>query len=83
MRAPDESPEDRAERHHEADRLQEALVQLPARQRTAVVLRHIVGLPSAEVAEVLACPEGTARSHVARGLEQLRVLLTPDQEVRP
>lgn len=77
------SPERAAERGDAADRLGQALRLLPARQRSAVVLRHIVGLSPAEVAEVLACPEGTARSHVSRGLDRLRVLLADDQEMLP
>lgn len=50
------------------------LAQLPEVQRTAVVLRHVIGLGTAEVAEVLGCPEGTAKSHVSRGLRRLRPL---------
>ena len=45
-------------------------------QRAAVVLRHIAGLSYAEVAAALGCPEGTAKSHVSRGLNRLRTLLT-------
>jgi DNA-directed RNA polymerase specialized sigma24 family protein len=44
------------------------------------VLRHVVGLPYAELAAVLGCPEGTAKSHVSRGLDRLRALLP--EEVR-
>ncbi|WP_264081661.1 RNA polymerase sigma factor [Gandjariella thermophila] len=36
------------------------MAELPAAQRVAVVLRHVTGLPIAEVAAVLGCPEGTA-----------------------
>lgn len=53
------------------------LATLPETQRSAVVLRHVVGLPISEVAEVLGCPEGTAKSHVSRGLRRLRSLLEP------
>lgn len=49
-----------------------ALAQLPEAQRVAVVLRHVVGLPTTEVAEVLGCPDGTAKSHISRALHQLR-----------
>lgn len=61
-----------AELGDEVAGLARRLGELPARQRTAVVLRHVVGLPLAEIALVLECPEGTARSHVARGLAALR-----------
>jgi RNA polymerase sigma factor (sigma-70 family) len=63
---------------HVADRLGQAsdlssrLARLPLRQREAVVLRHVLDLPIAEVAEILRCPEGTAKSHVSRGLTTLR-----------
>jgi RNA polymerase sigma-70 factor, ECF subfamily len=53
-----------------------ALAQLPEAQRVAVVLRHVVGLATTEVAEVLGCPDGTAKSHIWRGLQRLRALLT-------
>lgn len=52
------------------------LRRLPERQRLAVLLRHVEGLPTAEVAQVLGCPEGTAKSHISRGLQTLRALLT-------
>src|SRR6185312_6305842 len=47
---------------------------LPDRQRVAVVLRHVADLPIAEVASVLGCPPGTAKSHVSCGLRRLREL---------
>jgi RNA polymerase sigma factor (sigma-70 family) len=53
----------------------ELLSRLPDRQRIAVLLRHVEGLPTGEVAEILGCPEGTAKSHISRGLSTLRSLL--------
>ena len=70
----DETPEQHAERRDQASRLAEVLRQLPERQRLAVVLRHAAGLSYAEVGVVLACPEGTAKSHVSRGIDRLRAL---------
>lgn len=52
------------------------LAELPERQRLAVVLRHVLDLSYAEIAAVLGCPEGTAKSHVSRGLQHLRALTT-------
>ena len=52
------------------------LSRLPEAQRTAVVLRHVEGVPTGEIAEILGCPEGTAKSHVSRGLRRLRALLS-------
>lgn len=58
------------------------LAGLPPRQREAVVLRHVLDLPVAEVARILGTPEGTAKSHVSRGLSALRAsyLHSPDSE---
>ncbi|MER5599391.1 SigE family RNA polymerase sigma factor [Streptomyces sp. NPDC002265] len=59
----------------ERTRLEAMLALLPARQRAAVVLRYYQDLPERQVAEVLNCPVGTARSLTARGVARLRRLL--------
>jgi RNA polymerase sigma-70 factor (ECF subfamily) len=46
--------------------------------RAAVVLHHVVGMPYAEIAEVLDRPSGTVRSDAHRGLDRLRTLLTKE-----
>jgi RNA polymerase sigma-70 factor (ECF subfamily) len=70
------SVEDLVIRGHTQRAWNELLAQLPERQRIAVLLRHVEGLPTTEVAEVLGCPEGTAKSHISRGLATLRRLLS-------
>ncbi len=57
----------------ERDALRRALQALPARQRTAVVLRHYVDLSEAETAAAMDCPVGTVKSLTARALKTLRV----------
>jgi RNA polymerase sigma-70 factor (sigma-E family) len=52
--------------------LVEALRQLPPQQRTAVVLRCLVDLDHAGIADHLGCSVGTARSHLSRGLARMR-----------
>ncbi|MFF4399518.1 SigE family RNA polymerase sigma factor [Streptomyces sp. NPDC001480] len=59
----------------ERSRLEAALAQLPPKQRAAVVLRYYQDLPEKQVAEVLGCPVGTARSHASRGVARLRRIL--------
>lgn len=59
----------------ERDALRRALVLLPARQRTAVVLRHYLDLAEADVAAAMDCPVGTVKSLTARGLAALRSTL--------
>jgi RNA polymerase sigma-70 factor (ECF subfamily) len=44
------------------------------------VLRHVEGLPYAEVAEVLDRPVGTVKTHVHRGVRQLREHLEAREE---
>lgn len=75
-----ESPEEQAQRHDGQARLGRLLTALPEQQRTAVVLRHVVGLPYAEVASAMGCPEGTARSHVARGVQRLRAIVPQEAQ---
>jgi RNA polymerase sigma-70 factor (ECF subfamily) len=56
-----------------ADRLaiDGALQQLPPEFRAPVVLRDVLGLDYAEIADVLAIPPGTVRSRIARGRRAL------------
>jgi RNA polymerase sigma factor (sigma-70 family) len=51
------------------------LAELPWHERAPVVLRHVAGLGYADIAEVLACPVGTAKARVHRGLATLRASL--------
>jgi RNA polymerase sigma factor (sigma-70 family) len=53
---------------------------LPPKQRTAVVQRHLLDRPYAEVAEVIGCSEAAARQSVRAGLTRLRQELP--EEVR-
>lgn len=54
------------------DQLVRALALLSPRQRRIVVLRHLVGLPEAEVAAELGVSVGTVKSTASRGLQRLR-----------
>jgi RNA polymerase sigma-70 factor (sigma-E family) len=54
------------------DELRAALVELPDRQRAAVVLRYYLDLSEGEVAYALGCSAGAARSLVFRAMETLR-----------
>lgn len=49
-----------------------ALQGLPPQQRAAVVLRFVVDLDHARIAEHLGCSVGTARAHLSRGLAGMR-----------
>lgn len=56
------------------------LATLPRGQRTVLVLRFYEDLPYAEIAALLGCSQGTARSQVSRGLSSLRARLTDLEE---
>ena len=49
-----------------------ALMELPRKQRAAIVLRYYEDLSSAEVAQLLGCSEQTVRSQCSRALSKLR-----------
>jgi RNA polymerase sigma-70 factor (ECF subfamily) len=62
-------PDDRLD---EVERLAALVAVLPEAYRAPVVLRHVVGLSYAEIAEALDCPPGTVKAQVSRGLALLR-----------
>ncbi|MDQ0938745.1 RNA polymerase sigma factor [Streptomyces sp. V1I1] len=51
--------------------LVDALQQLPARQREALVLRHWLGLKEREIAAAMGISPGSVKTHTARGLAAL------------
>jgi RNA polymerase sigma-70 factor (ECF subfamily) len=55
--------------------LSEALGQLSAPQRAAIVLHYYEDRPVDEVADILVCSVNTVKSHLHRGRNKLRVLL--------
>ncbi|MEQ1725400.1 MAG: sigma-70 family RNA polymerase sigma factor [Sphingopyxis sp.] len=61
--------------------MESALVKLGFHQRTCLMLAYGEGMSHAEIAQTLGLPLGTAKSHIARGLAQLRVLLEPKEDV--
>src|SRR5712691_6009853 len=73
-------PDRTAERRALAQRLREALAELPERRRVAVVLFDVEGYSHAEIAEILGVAEGTVRSEVFHARRRLRVLLADWKE---
>jgi RNA polymerase sigma-70 factor (sigma-E family) len=52
-----------------------ALRGLPARQREALVLRYYADLSEADIARAMGISKGAVKSHTARGMSALRVVL--------
>lgn len=73
----DETPSAAAEMQAQAraDALQAALMQLPDRQRQAVVLRHIEGLGNPEIARIMDIGPRAVESLTARGKRALEAIL--------
>jgi RNA polymerase sigma factor (sigma-70 family) len=61
--------------HEDHDYIIDVLALLPERQQIAVVLAYYAELSPGEIAEVLECRTGTAKSLVHRGLKRIRTEL--------
>jgi RNA polymerase sigma factor (sigma-70 family) len=55
--------------------LRDALIALPIRQRSAIVLRYLCDLSEEEIAANLKCRRATVRTLVRRGLAELREVI--------
>lgn len=62
---PTESPEQAVLRSEHRAYLEHGLAALTDRERTALLLRDVEGLPADEVAEHMNCSKATVRSHIA------------------
>jgi RNA polymerase sigma factor (sigma-70 family) len=52
--------------------LRDALATIPERQRTVLVLRYLLDISDAEIADTLSCSEATVRSTARRALVRMR-----------
>lgn len=62
-----ESPEQALLRSEQRNYLEDGLRLLSPRERAALMLRDVEGLPAEEVAKLLNCSKATVRSHIANG----------------
>ena len=56
--------------------LLEAVMQLPKKYRVAIYLFYYEGYTTAEIGHLTSTPEATVRTHLARGREKLKTMLT-------
>lgn len=68
----EDSPEALVLRSEHCDYLEDGLRLLTERERTALILRDVEGLPAEEVARRMACTKATVRSHIANGRIKFR-----------
>jgi RNA polymerase sigma-70 factor (sigma-E family) len=61
------------------ERMRRALMELPIRQRTAIVLRYAEDLSEAQAADLMHCRTTAVKSLVSRGISTLRSTLGEDQ----
>jgi RNA polymerase sigma-70 factor (ECF subfamily) len=79
----DEIPSSRMEQTEWQQSLWSAVKELPQAQQHAVVLRYSEDLPYNQIAEILACPIGTAKSRVHLGVAALRAMLGDRDDLPP
>src|SRR5271156_1593460 len=70
--SPHDSPEELVLRAERREYLETGLGVLTDRERTALLLRDVEGLPAEEVAARLNCSKATVRSHIANGRVKFR-----------
>jgi RNA polymerase sigma-70 factor (ECF subfamily) len=63
------------------DQLERGFRRLPDEQRTAIVLRHYVGLSLVETADAMGVPVGTIQSRLHRAMRALRAALDADERL--
>lgn len=71
------SPEETVVRGAVSEIVQKAVMNLPERYRTVVVMRHLHGMSIEEIAEITKLPSGTVKTHLFRAREMLRERLRP------
>ena len=69
---PSESPEQAVLRSEHRAYLEDGLTVLTERERTALLLRDVEGLPAEVVAEQMCCSKATVRSHIANARVKMK-----------
>ncbi|WP_208348458.1 sigma-70 family RNA polymerase sigma factor [Pseudaestuariivita rosea] len=73
--------EDRLQSRHQSQALHQALLELPGRQRQAVILRHLDGLANPQIADIMDISVDAVESLTSRGKRRLAELLSDKKEV--
>lgn len=70
-----DAPDSSLERSQVIGLIEEALIDLPARQREAFLLRYWEDLDTAETAKAMGCSEGSVKTHCSRATHTLAAKL--------
>ncbi|SDI30671.1 RNA polymerase, sigma subunit, SigW [Alteribacillus persepolensis] len=70
--ATDQLPEDQVVTLEMQEWVQKAIVSLPPKYRSAIILRYIEDLNIQQISNILDLPENTVKTHIHRGREALR-----------
>ena len=62
--------------------LQKALAHIPQRQREVFVLRYLEGFSTRETAQIVACSEGTVKTHLSRAVARIESFFSADAPKR-
>ena len=73
--SPAPSPEEELLAKERRSLLEAAISELPRRQRTTVILRHLEGHSAKEVSAIMELSESTVRVHLFRAIRNLQGLL--------
>jgi RNA polymerase sigma-70 factor (ECF subfamily) len=69
------TPDEQIESRQAMEKLEQAVAELPARQREAFMLRTFEGLDVAGTALAMGCSEGSVKTHYSRAVHTLRDVL--------
>ena len=76
-------PPRQVELDEQCRRVRNSLMQLPEKQRAALVLSYYHKLTHSQIAEAMDCSVGTVKTHLFRALKRLRTLLPEPTEGMP
>ncbi len=67
-----DDPQEQLAQRQAIERLEQALAELPQRQREAVLLRVWEGFDVADTAAIMGCGQGSVKTHLSRAMQALR-----------
>lgn len=81
LRDPEATPYEQCAAHETQVKVRNALAEIPALFRSAVILRDLEGFSYEEIAEVLDVSTGTVKSRILRGRRMLKEILDPIRQM--